>query len=109
MRGSLHFDPQIMYRIPSYISRKKTCLSVFVSDSQPAPVNLRGIMSAGRKTPSIYTAKDLNIDTADLSPKLIIEEISVPDSDKKCEMISGDNNIEIGRKLALKLRESRIF
>ena len=76
---------------------------------EPRYATLRGIMSAGRKTPSIYTAKDLNIDTADLSPKLIIEEISVPDSDKKCEMISGDNNIEIGRKLALKLRESRIF
>ena len=76
---------------------------------EPRYATLRGIMSAGRKTPSIYTAEDLNIDTADLSPKLIIEEISVPDSDKKCEMISGDNNIEIGRKLALKLRESRIF
>lgn len=76
---------------------------------EPRYATLRGIMSAGRKSPSIYTAEDLKIKPADLSPKLTIQEISITNSDKKCEILSGDDDFEIGRKLALKLRESRIF
>ena len=76
---------------------------------EPRYPTLRGIMAATRKTPLILGISDLDVEESDLSIKLQIEELFVPEKVSQCEMISGDDDSDAGRKLALKLREEKII
>lgn len=76
---------------------------------EPRYPTLRGIMMAGRKSPTVWSAGDLGLDEASLSPKLSLEDLYVPVSDQQCEFIEGEDEVEAGRNLALKLREARLI
>jgi len=75
----------------------------------PRYPNLKGIMAASRKIPTIWNAKDLDIDLENLKPKLKLIDLKIPISDKKCEIIKGDDDEDTGRKLAIRLREAKLI
>ena len=70
---------------------------------------LRGIMAAGRKTPTVWSAAELGIDSSSLAPKVVITDLYVPETDRSVEIIEGDDDVDAGRKLALKLREDKLI
>ena len=76
---------------------------------QPRYPTLRGIMAATRKKPTIWGAQDLGIDPSSLVPRLNLVDLFVPTSVKECELIEGDTEEELGRNLALKLREAKLI
>ena len=75
----------------------------------PRYPTLRGIMAAGRKEPVIYSAADLNIDPKSLSPKVVVTDLYVPESNHEVEIISGEDDADTGRKLALRMREEGLI
>ncbi|MBI4337153.1 MAG: electron transfer flavoprotein subunit beta/FixA family protein [Chloroflexi bacterium] len=76
---------------------------------QPRYPTLRGIMMATRKQPTTWKLGDLGLSPAALQPKVPIEQLFVPTSQRQCEFINGENEEDKGRKLALKLREAKII
>ena len=76
---------------------------------QPRYPTLRGIMAATRKKPTIWSAKDLDIDPSQMRPRLSLVDLFVPVSEKRCEFIEGESEEEAGRNLALKLREAKLI
>ena len=66
-------------------------------------------MAAGRKEPVIYSAADLNIDPESLSPKVVVTDLYVPESNHEVEIISGEDDADAGRKLALRMREEGLI
>ena len=76
---------------------------------EPRYPTLRGIMMAGRKSPTVWAASDLDLDESSLAPKLTLEDLYVPVSDQQCEFIEGEDEGDAGRNLALKLREARLI
>ena len=76
---------------------------------QPRYPNLRGIMAASKKQPTVWSLQDLGLDDNALKPKVQISEIFVPVTETECEYIDGDDDEEKGRNLALKLREAKII
>ena len=75
---------------------------------EPRYPTLRGIMMAGRKRPTVWTASDIGLNESALAPRLNLEDLYVPVSDKQCEFIEGEDEADAGRQLALKLREARL-
>jgi len=75
----------------------------------PRYPNLKGIMSASRKIPTIWNSNDLNFDLESLTAKLKLIDLQIPITDKQCEIIKGDDDQEIGRNLAIKLREAKLI
>ena len=76
---------------------------------EPRYPNLRGIMAASRKTPTVWTAADLSLDSARLAPSLRLVDLFVPVSEKQCEFVEGEDEPDAGRKLALRLREEKLI
>lgn len=76
---------------------------------EPRYPTLRGIMSASRKTPTVWSVADLGIDEPALAPKIMIAELFIPVSDQQCEIIEGEDEADAGRNLALKLREAKLI
>ena len=76
---------------------------------QPRYPTLRGIMAATRKRPTIWSAADLEMDTAQLQPRVTLLNLFVPVHEQQCEMVEGDDGADAGRQLALKLREAKII
>ncbi len=76
---------------------------------QPRYPSLRGIMAAGRKQPTVWTAADLGFNAGQLAPKLELIDLFVPTSEKVCEVIKGEDDADSGRLLALKLREQKLI
>ena len=76
---------------------------------EPRYPTLRGIMTASRKAPTIWSASDLGLDEAALAPKLELLELSIPVKDAQCEFIEGEDEADAGRKLALRLRELKLI
>ena len=76
---------------------------------EPRYATLRGIMAAGRKTPTVWNADDLGIDPSSLAPKVTITDLYVPETDRSVEIIEGEDDADAGRKLALKLREDKLI
>ena len=70
--------------------------------------NMRGIMAARRVQPEIWTAADIGIDPAQLTPAFELVSLTKPESTVETEMIAGADDEEAGRNLALKLREARL-
>ncbi len=76
---------------------------------QPRYPTLRGIMAATRKRPTVWTTGDLDIDDAQLEPRLTLHDLFVPERDQDCEIIEGDDDADAARQLALRLREDRLI
>ncbi len=79
---------------------------------EPRYPTLRGIMQAGRKTPTVWSAADIEADTAKVgaSGRVVdMVKLFIPVVDKECEFIEGENGADAGRKLALKLREAKLI
>ena len=75
---------------------------------QPRYPTLRGIMAAGRKAPTVWSAADLDLDVGGLAPSLELVELAKPEKQAQCEFITGEDEAEAGRKLALRLREAKL-
>ena len=75
----------------------------------PRYPSLRGIMAAGRKQPTVWSAADLDIDPVQLPAKLEMADLFIPVSSKVCELIEGEDEADAGRKLALKLRQEKLI
>jgi electron transfer flavoprotein beta subunit len=76
---------------------------------EPRYPTLRGIMAAGRKEPTIWSASDLFIDGSSLTSKLRVANLSISTNDRSCEFIQGETDEDSGRLLALKLHESGLI
>jgi electron transfer flavoprotein beta subunit len=76
---------------------------------EPRYPNLRGIMTASRKTPTIWTASDLGLSPNDMILKIKLTELFIPVSEKNVEIIEGEDDADAGRKLALRLREAKLI
>ena len=76
---------------------------------QPRYPTLRGIMTATRKRPTIWSSEDLEMDTAQLQPRVTLQDLFVPVRDQQCEIIEGEDDADAGRQLALKLREAKLI
>jgi electron transfer flavoprotein beta subunit len=75
----------------------------------PRYPTLRATMAANRKRPTLWKASDLAIDLAQLQAHLQLVELFMPSSERQCEFIEGENEEEIARQLALKLREAKLI
>ncbi|MDP7577974.1 MAG: electron transfer flavoprotein subunit beta/FixA family protein [SAR202 cluster bacterium] len=76
---------------------------------QPRYPTLRGIMAASRKSPIVWTARDLGIDPARFEPKISVTGLSIPPSLGECEFIEADTEAEAGSRLAQRLREVKLI
>ena len=76
---------------------------------QPRYPTLRGSMAATRKLPTIWTAADLAMDAGQLEPRMSLLNLFVPESNQQCEIIDGEDAVDAGRHLALKLREAKLI
>ncbi len=76
---------------------------------EPRYPTLRGIMTASRRTPTVWSASDLGLTAEQLAPRLELTDLYVPVSDTECEFIEGEDEADAGRQLALRLREARLI
>lgn len=77
---------------------------------QPRYPTVRGIMAANRKAPVVWKAQDLGLDLSRLQPTIELRDLLVPESSRgQCELITGDDDVDAGRKLARKLREAKLI
>ena len=79
---------------------------------EPRYPTLRGIMQAGRKKPTVWTADDIGVDGGSVgaSGRVVdLDRLFIPVVEKNVEWIDGDNGAEKGRNLALKLREAKLI
>ena len=74
---------------------------------QPRYPTITNTMAAVRKTPTIWTAQDLEISIS--GPQVRIIDLFVPIIEKNCEFIEGEDEVDMGRKLALTLREAKLI
>ena len=76
---------------------------------EPRYPNIRNIMAAARKTPTTWSLADIGMSESDLAPQLQVMDLFVPEKVSQCEFIEGDDEVDAGRKLALKLREAKLI
>ena len=70
--------------------------------------NMRGIMNARRIQPTIWSAGDLDVDPISVEPAFELISLAKPDRIVETELITGEDDEDAGRKLALALREARV-
>ncbi len=75
----------------------------------PRYPTLRNIMAAARRQPTTWSLDDLGISAGDLTSKVTILDLFVPEKVSQCEIIEGDDEADAGRKLALALREAKVI
>jgi electron transfer flavoprotein beta subunit len=71
--------------------------------------NMRGIMAARRVQPTVWTADDVGVNPAQLDRAFELVSLVKPERSVETEMITGDDDEDAGRKLALRLREARLL
>lgn len=76
---------------------------------EPRYPTLRGIMAAGRKQPLMVKLADLGLAAADLSPRMTLRRLSVPERRRTVELVQGKDEAESGRMLALRLRHEKLI
>lgn len=74
----------------------------------PRYPNMRGIMASRRVQPLIWTAADVGVNPAQVTPAFELVSLTKPESTVETEMITGEDDEDAGRKLALALREARL-
>ena len=75
----------------------------------PRYPTLRNIMAAARKQPTTWSLGDLGLSAAALAPKLKMVDLFIPKKQSQCEMITGEDEADAGKNLALKLREAKLI
>ena len=73
------------------------------------PCKLFGIMAAGRNTPTVWSAGDLELESDNLRPRVRVTGLEVPTVNRECQFIEGEDDAASGRLLALKLREEGLI
>lgn len=82
-------------------------LTITNEAGEPRYANMRGIMAAGRKQPKVY---DLAINgMADLTPRVKMTRLFVPESESEVEMIEGEDDADSGRLLALRMHDEGLI
>ena len=76
---------------------------------EPRYPNLRGIMTAGKIQPQFFSLEDLGISANDINNINEITDIYIPEKNSNCEFIKGEDEYDIGRNLALKLRDKNLI
>ena len=76
---------------------------------EPRYPNLRGIMAAGKIQPEFLTLNDLGISKDDIKNINEITDIYIPEKNSNCEFIELEDEYDIGRNLALKLRDNNLI
>ncbi len=76
---------------------------------EPRYPTLRGIMSASRKSPTIWNIQDLNLNMTKLEPSFELLDLFIPVTERSCELIHGENDEDAGRNLALRLRQENLL
>ncbi len=76
---------------------------------EPRYATLRGIMTAGRNTPTVWSAGDLELEPDNLRPRVRVTGLEVPTVNRECQFIEGEDDAASGRLLALKLREEGLI
>ena len=71
--------------------------------------NLRGIMAASRKQPETMTLADLGLGELANGKMLEMTRLFVPVSESNVEIIEGEDEVDSGRLLALRLREAKLI
>jgi electron transfer flavoprotein beta subunit len=75
---------------------------------EPRAPNIKGIMAATRAKPTVWGLADLNLDLTTLARTDVVD-LFIPARETRCEIIQGEDDTEVGRKLALKLREAKLI
>jgi electron transfer flavoprotein beta subunit len=75
----------------------------------PRYPNLRSIMAANRKRPTVWKQSDLDLDAALLTPRLEVTELFFPSRPQACEVIEAEDAAAAGEKLALTLRQAGLI
>ena len=76
---------------------------------EPRYPTLRGIMQASRKTPVKWNLENIELSLDDLKPKIRLSDLFIPETNQTCEIIEGETEEDLGRLLALKLREDKVI
>lgn len=84
-------------------------ISVSNELGEPRYANLKGIMAAARKVPTVWTADDIGLEAGGLLPKVSVTDLSLPQKDEICEFIEGQDESEIGKELAIRLRQEKLI
>ena len=66
-------------------------------------------MAATRKTPTTLSLGDIGVTNEDVAPSLELTRLFVPESERNVEIISGEDEVDAGRQLALRLREENLI
>jgi electron transfer flavoprotein alpha/beta subunit len=66
-------------------------------------------MAATRKRPTVWSAADLEMDAAQLEPRVTLRNLFVPVREQQCEIVEGEDAADAGRQLAMRLREAKII
>ena len=80
--------------------------------NQPRYPTLKGIMASGKAQIPVWTAADLGLSPEQVGAngnRVLLQRLYVPVRESKCEFIEAETGTELGEKLALKLRESRLI
>jgi len=89
-------------------------LATMMNDESNVPryVSVRGLRKAMRSEVPVWSAADLGLDPAKLgseTAQIEMEELFVPQRETRCEFIEGETGAEIGKQLALRLRELKLI
>ncbi len=79
---------------------------------EPRYATLKGIMAAGKKKVTVWSASDIEADSSKIGAagsKTKMLELFIPVREAKCEVIEGENEEETAVKLAMKLREVKLI
>ncbi|MFQ5872279.1 MAG: electron transfer flavoprotein subunit beta/FixA family protein [Dehalococcoidia bacterium] len=79
---------------------------------EPRYPTLKGIMAAGRKQPTVWSAQDLGLDASKIGTagaKVKLLKLFQPEKVSQCHFVEGESGAELGTNLALKLREDKII
>jgi electron transfer flavoprotein beta subunit len=79
---------------------------------EPRYATLKGIMAAGKKKVTVWSAQDIGADASQIGAsgaRSNMLKLFIPVREAKCEIIEGENEEEAGTNLALKLREVKLI
>ena len=71
--------------------------------------NLRGIMAASRKRPETMTLADLGLSDLAQNATFGMTRLFVPVLESQVEIIEGEDDVDAGRLLAMRLREAKLI
>ena len=83
-------------------------VSVSNEFGEPRTPTIKGIMASTRAKPTVWGLNDLDVDPS-VWAKVEMVDLFIPAREKRCEFITGEDESDAGRNLALKLREAKLI